>query len=200
MFQPDKREVDVTYMRDGKAYRVRAKDVVLACNNAMIPFLCPELPEPQKKALHQSVRAVNQSTNVLIRDFTAFANIKVSNVGCPNSFYGGFSLNAGTLLGDLQPPQAPSDPVLVGFSTGGNSGLLANETMCAEIIGGPFADGSTMQDRFRAVRTGLLNTPFETFERAVRSRRSAARCRAAASTRPVTSWPSPSTGGRTGSR
>ena len=173
-FQRDNREVDVTYMRDGKAYRVRGKNVVLACNNAMIPHLCPELPEPQKKALHQSVRAANQSTNVLLRDFKAFAELKVSNVGCPNCFYGGFSLNAPTLLGDLQPPKDPSDPVLAGFSTGGNSGLLANETMVAELLGGPPKPGSTMQDRFRAVRTALLNTPFETFERAVRSQASRA--------------------------
>jgi spermidine dehydrogenase len=167
MFDRDKREVDVTYMREGKAYRVRSKGVVLACNNAMIPFLCPEMPEQQKAALHKSVRACNQQTNVLIRDFKAFAALKLSNVGCPNCFYGGFSLNSPVLLGDLQSPRDPSDPILVGFSTGGNSGLLANDTMVSELCGGP--PTGTMQDRFRAVRTALVNTPFETWERAVRS-------------------------------
>ena len=99
---------------------------------------------------------------------------------------GGFSLYAPTLLGDLQPPKDPSEPVLAGFSTGGNSGLLANETMVAELLGGPPKPGSTMQDRFRAVRTALLNTPFETFERAVRSQ-AHGRLPAAASTRRATS-------------
>ena len=44
--------VDVTYVRDGKAYRVRGQAVVMACYNAIIPYLCPELPETQKTALH----------------------------------------------------------------------------------------------------------------------------------------------------
>jgi spermidine dehydrogenase len=173
-FERDTREVDVIYMRDGKAYRVRGKGVVLACNNGMIPHLCPELPEMQKQALHQSVRAVNQSTNVLIRDFKAFANLKVSNVGCPNSFYGGFSLGNPMSLGHYEPPRDPSQPILVGFSSGGNSGILSNDTMTSELLGGPPEPGSTMQDRFRALRVALLSTPFETFERAVRTQTSRA--------------------------
>ena len=36
--------VEVTYLRAGKPYRVRARDCVLACYNMMIPYLCPELP------------------------------------------------------------------------------------------------------------------------------------------------------------
>jgi spermidine dehydrogenase len=175
LFERDTREVDVVYLRDGKAYRVRAKDVVLACNNAMIPFLCPDLPEGQKAALHQAVRAVNQSTSVLIRDFKAFAALKVSNVACPNSFYGGFGLQSGTLLGDLQPPRDPSDPILVGFNSGANSGLLTNETMVAELTRGkPPAPGTPMKDQFRALRAALLTTPFETFERAIRTQMSRA--------------------------
>jgi spermidine dehydrogenase len=170
MFERDTREVAITYVRGGRAYRVRGKNVVLACNNAMIPYLCPEMPEAQKKALHRSVRAVNQTTNVLLRDFKAFAALKVSNVACPNSFYGSFSLGSTMSLGDLTPPRDPSDPVLVGFSTASNSGLLANETMVRELCkGSPPPVGTPMQDQFRAVRAALLTTPFETFERAVRS-------------------------------
>lgn len=168
-FERDAREVEVIYIRDDKAYRVRGKDVVLACNNGMIPYLCPELPEQQKRALHLAVRAVNQSTNVLVRNFKAFATLKVSNVGCPNSFYGGFSLNNPVLLGDLQGPRDPSDPALVNFSSGGNSGMLSNETMVSELMGTPFAPGTPVREQFRAMRTALLRTPFEFFERAVRT-------------------------------
>jgi spermidine dehydrogenase len=175
LFLRDARDVAITYLRGGRAYKVRGKNVVLACNNAMIPYLCPEMPEAQKKALHRSVRAVNQSTNVLFRDFKAFAALKVSNVACPNSFYGSFSLGSTQSLGDLKPPKDPSEPVLVGFSTAANSGLLANETMVRELCkGSPPPVGTPMQDQFRAVRTALLSTPFETFERAIRSQSSRA--------------------------
>ena len=36
--------VKITYVRAGKAYVVESKKVVLACYNAMIPRLCPEMP------------------------------------------------------------------------------------------------------------------------------------------------------------
>ena len=44
------REVEVTYVRSGQARRVRGRSCVLACYNAMIPYLCPELPEAQREA------------------------------------------------------------------------------------------------------------------------------------------------------
>ena len=72
-FEPDKREVEVTYVTSGKAYSVRAKDVVMAGFNNMIPYICPELPSEQKAALHKAVRAVNQQTNVLLRNWEPFA-------------------------------------------------------------------------------------------------------------------------------
>src|SRR5581483_551091 len=43
--------VRVAYVRDGKVHSVRAANVVLACYNAVIPALMPELPQPQKNAL-----------------------------------------------------------------------------------------------------------------------------------------------------
>src|SRR5256712_12622387 len=37
------KELEVAYGREKKVYAVRAKGVVLACWNSMIPYLCPEL-------------------------------------------------------------------------------------------------------------------------------------------------------------
>src|SRR5262249_41467294 len=44
-------DVDVAYGREKKVYTVRAKGVVLACWNMMIPYICPDLPDRQKEAL-----------------------------------------------------------------------------------------------------------------------------------------------------
>ena len=41
--------VAVTYVRDGLNTRVRARHCVLACYHAIIPHLCPEIPEKQKR-------------------------------------------------------------------------------------------------------------------------------------------------------
>jgi spermidine dehydrogenase len=167
-FDPDAREVEVLYVRAGKTYRVRAKDVVLACNNAMIPYLCTELPDAQKTALHQAVRAVNQATNVLLRDFRAFAALKASSVACPNCFYDDFSLMLPIALGDLQSSRDPSEPILIQFRTAG--GILANEATVAELThGNPPKPGTPVREQFRILRAALLTTPFETFERAIRT-------------------------------
>ena len=46
------KSVDVTYIKDGTAYRVRGKHAVVACWGNVIPHICPELGDVQKKALN----------------------------------------------------------------------------------------------------------------------------------------------------
>ncbi len=54
--ESDRDGVNVTYLRGGQASRVRGRYAVLACWNSLIPYLCPELPEEQKKALSYAVK------------------------------------------------------------------------------------------------------------------------------------------------
>ena len=77
-------EVHVTYVGpDGKARLVRAKHVVMACHNDMVPYICPEMSAEQKAALGYGERMPIVYTNVLIRDWTAFANLGIRRVTCP---------------------------------------------------------------------------------------------------------------------
>jgi len=170
MFEPDTRTVAVDYMHDGKCYRVIGKNVILAGNNNMIPYLCPELPDAQKAALHKAVRAANQTTSVLVRNWEAFKKAGVTRVDMPKSFYAGFGLSVPWAKDDGKPDADASKAAIVVFSTGTNSGILNNETMTQTILGAmSIPEGTPMQDQFRMVRMGLLQTPFETFERAVRT-------------------------------
>jgi spermidine dehydrogenase len=165
-FSPDKREVEVSYITGGKAHSVRAKDVVMAGMNNMIPYLCPELPEAQKKALHLSVRAINHHTYALLRDWQAFAKLKLASVSCPRSFFPTFSLQPSRSFGDLKPSADPSQPVLVTF--GGGAGI-ASEGYIKELLGGTLPKpGTSVRDYMNMARAGLLATPFASFERAVR--------------------------------
>ncbi|MFT4730199.1 MAG: spermidine dehydrogenase [Granulosicoccus sp.] len=45
------KNVDVTYVNGGKAYKVRAKKCIMARYNSATSYLCPEMPEKQKQAL-----------------------------------------------------------------------------------------------------------------------------------------------------
>ncbi len=56
---------------------VRAANAILACNNALIPALMPELPEKQKEALAYGVKVPLVYTNVAIRNWTSFQKLGV---------------------------------------------------------------------------------------------------------------------------
>ncbi|MEE4454906.1 NAD(P)-binding protein [Novosphingobium resinovorum] len=175
LFDPDNSECTISYMNGGKLKRVTGKNVVMAGMNNVIPYIIPELPEEQKAALHSAVRAVNQATNVLFRNWESFASLKLSNVSFPSTFYGRMGIASQRYLGELVPPRSPSEPMVVAFNTGSNSGVCSNSTMLSELLGGsPPEPGTYGDDQFRMARAGLLETPFEHFERAVRTQAAAA--------------------------
>ncbi|MEO4001875.1 FAD/NAD(P)-binding protein [Mesorhizobium sp. CAU 1732] len=175
IFRPDDGEIGVTYINDGKLKRVRGNNVVLACMNNVIPHILPELPQPQKDALHQAVRAANQMTNVLFRNWEPFEQLKTNSVTFPSTFYGRMALTSPRYFGDLTPSTDPSQPIVVSFNTGINSGIASNPFMVEGLLGeGVPPPGTHMDDQFRMIRFGLLDAPFETFERHVREQSVAA--------------------------
>jgi spermidine dehydrogenase len=144
------RGVDVTYLRKGRAYRASAGACVLACYNAMIPYLCPELPEPQRRALHLAVRKPYVYTSVLVSDWKAFERLGISDVSCPGAYYRSLALDWGVDLGDYRCAHSPEEPMLL------------------HLTRVPVAPGQPPRAQFRAGREELLITPFETFERSTR--------------------------------
>ena len=143
-------EVAVTYVRGNKAYRVRGGTCVLACYNSMIPYLCPELPDEQKEALHMAVRRPFVYSNVMVRDWRAFHRLDVSSIHCPGSYYESIDLDWGVSLGDYQCARTPDEPMFL------------------RLIRSPIAPGLTAREQFRAGREELQATSFETYERNVR--------------------------------
>ncbi|MDF2900270.1 MAG: hypothetical protein K0Q62_329 [Phenylobacterium sp.] len=169
VLETDTRDVQVSYLQGGKTYSVKAGNVVMACMNNVVPHLCPEMPDLQKVALRTAVRAANQQTNVLFRDWRAFQAAKLTGVSAPTSFFGGMRLASPRYLGAMTPSKSPSEPVVVTFSTGANSGILSNRYMVEALCGENAPPiGTRPDDQFAAVRQGLLATPFSLFERHVR--------------------------------
>jgi len=52
----DGKHVEVDYVQKGQALRVTADHCVMACYNALIPHLCPQMPEAQKEGLSYGVK------------------------------------------------------------------------------------------------------------------------------------------------
>ncbi len=143
-------QVEVTYMRGGRTYTARARGTVLACYNMMIPYLCPELPEPQKEALHSLVKTPLVYTSVALRNWHAFEKLKLYRVYAPGSYHTYFHLNPHVDIGEYQSTKSPSDPILL------------------HMVRTPCKPGLTEHEQNRAGRAELLATSFETFERNIR--------------------------------
>ncbi len=142
--------VEVVYTRAGQLHSARAGLCIIASWNMMIPYLCPEMPEPQKVALHYLVKTPLVYTTVALRNWQAFKTLGISFVYAPGSFHAGFGLNPTVDIGDYKSPRSPDEPILIRmFKT-------------------PCKPGLDEREQNRAGRAELLATPFETFERNIR--------------------------------
>src|SRR4029077_12150556 len=93
-------KAQVAYVRDGVLHRVEEHHAVLACFHMMIPYIVPELPAPQRAALARNVKTPICYTNVLVRNWRAFTNLRVSSISAPMGFHHQVSLDfPGTLGG-----------------------------------------------------------------------------------------------------
>jgi spermidine dehydrogenase len=142
--------VEVNYVRDGQAYTARAGAAVLACYNMMIPYLCPDLPERQKSALHELVKAPLIYTSVVLRNWRAFDRLNLHAVYAPGAYFTGFRLTPHVNIGAYRSARTPDEPISV------------------HMVRTPCKAGLPEHDQNRAGRAELLATSFETFERNIR--------------------------------
>jgi spermidine dehydrogenase len=67
--------VEVAYVRGGRLEKVTARRCVLACWHAIVPLLCPELPDNQKAALAEAIKVPLVYTSVLLRGWRPFVKL-----------------------------------------------------------------------------------------------------------------------------
>lgn len=145
------KDVEVVYGRAQKIYAARAKGVVMACWNGMIPHLCPELPQAQKEALAYGVKVPLVYTSVALKNWQAFRKLGISGANSPGMYHLGIRLETPTVIGGYNPtPSGPDDPILVRMT----------RTPCKP--------GLPARDQHRAGHVDLLTTPFSVFERNIR--------------------------------
>jgi spermidine dehydrogenase len=143
-------DVDISYVSGSEARTLSAKQVVWAGYHAMLPYICSDVPQGQRAAQGQSVRAPLVYTNVLIRNWTSFKKLGLSRAYCPGSFFQTVRLSRPVSMGDYRFPQSPDEPMVLNL----------------QHI--PLAPGLPAAEQFRAGRRTLLGTSFETFERNIR--------------------------------
>ena len=142
--------VKVAYSKDGKTHAVRARNCILACYNALIPSLLPEIPKTQKEALAYAVKVPMLYTNVLIRNWTAFQKLGVSRINSPGMYYPTCSLDPGTTVGGYRGVTTPDQPIVV------------------HLVRSPNKPGLPRKEQNRIGAEELLSMSFADYERKIR--------------------------------
>jgi len=142
--------VRVAYHRDGRVLEIRARQCILACYSAIIPYLVPELPSAQKAAMHEAVKTPLVYTTVALSNWRAFHDLGVSSIYAPGSYHTTVRLNSTVDIGGYTSPRSPDEP-----------NLLA-------MVRTPCKPGLSEHEQNKVGRAELLATPFETFEREIR--------------------------------
>lgn len=144
--------VDVRYIRHGRHEKIRARQCVLACNNAIIPAMCPDMPEAQKRGLSGGMKVPILYTNVALNNWHAWKNLGVGAISAPNGYHVNAMLDFPVDLGNYQFSNGPDEPIVAHmerFFHRPNVGLSKRQQA-------PLG------------RIELLSTSFETIERNVR--------------------------------
>jgi spermidine dehydrogenase len=116
----------------------------------VIPYLVPELPEKQKKALRYLVKVPLVYTSVGIRNWTSFQKLGVRTVRAPGAYWMDVSLNWPVNIGEYKSAVSPLEPMI----------LFLSRTPCKP--------GLPPRQQQIAGRYELLSSSFATFERAIR--------------------------------
>ncbi len=145
------RAVEVSYVRGGELEKVRSAHCVLACWNSVIPYICGELPAEQKQALSEAIKVPLLYTNVVVRDWTAWVKLGVTQIHAPGGYHTNVGLDMPVSVGGYRCSHAPEEPIV----------LHLGKTPCSP--------GLPAREQHRLGRMELLNTPFEVYEREIRA-------------------------------
>ena len=143
-------ETEIAYMRRGKLHTVRAGQCIMACWHVVIPYLCQELPQPQKDALAGAAKVPIVYTNVAIRNWTAFQKLGVRSLYSPGSYHTSVNLDLPVSIGKYHCPQKPEEPILL------------------HLMRTPCQPGLPARQQHLLGRIDLFSTTFENFERKIR--------------------------------
>ncbi len=144
------KEVEVTYVQQGRLYTVKAAHCILACWHAVIPYLTSELPAAQVAALRSAEKVPIVYTNVALNNWESFVKLKTVSIYSPAAYFTETRLDHRVSIGNYHCTRKPDEPIIV--------------TMTHY----PGAPGLPARMQHRTGRGVLFSTPFETFERNIR--------------------------------
>jgi spermidine dehydrogenase len=140
---------EVLYARGEELTRAAAPHVIYAGYSAMLPYICADLSDAQRKAVADQVKAPLVYVNVALRSWRSWVNRGVHYVNNPAGFYSHIKLDYPVSLGDYRCPTSPDEPMIL------------------HLLHVPWPDGPVkdLRTAWRAARAIAYSLPFDEFER-----------------------------------
>jgi spermidine dehydrogenase len=148
--------VEVDYVQATGAKRVTASHCVLACYNALIPHLCPEMPQRQKEGLSYGEKTPFVYANVQLKNGRAWSKLGASFFQCPFDPFQWLSSAPKMTVGGYEPPMTPEDPMVV-FMMNSPLPLAAPQRQ------------TSGREQLRMGRHIIYNTSFADYEQQIRN-------------------------------
>ncbi|MBB2201966.1 NAD(P)-binding protein [Gluconacetobacter tumulisoli] len=136
---------------DPARHAVTAENVVLACFNNIIPYIVPELPDPQKEALKYPSKVPMMYTSVVLGNWRAWKQAGISSLSVPHGYYQHLLLDSPARFGAFETVLSPDEPVTL------------------HMLRNPNFPGHPRKEQNRMGRAEMLATSFETIEKETRA-------------------------------
>lgn len=146
-------EVFVTYINDNKSYQVKAKAVVMACYNMIIPHIVSGLPEKQAAALRLQAKSPLQYTTVGLRNWRAMKELGIGLAMSPGNMHQAVLMDFPVSMGGYEYTKTPDAPCVI------------------QMISCPYGEivGAPRLEQFREARFRMLGLQFSNYEEEIRS-------------------------------
>ncbi len=148
----DSDEVLVDYVNGDSLHQVKAKHVVMACYNMMIPYIVSDLPDEQAAALRLQTKSPLQYSTVGLRNWRAMKEMEIGMAMSPGNMHQAVLMDFPVSMGGYEYTKTPDDPCVL------------------QMISCPYgAVGAPRREQYREARTRMLATHFEDYEEEIRA-------------------------------
>jgi len=144
-------DVFVKYINDNKACQVKARNVVMACYNMIIPHIVTGLPEEQAAALQLQGKSVLQYTTVGLRNWRAMKELGIGVAMSPGNMHQAVLMDFPVSMGGYEYTSTPDDPCVI------------------QMISCPYGKfGAPILEQFREARHTMFSLQFKDYEQEIR--------------------------------
>ncbi|MCH8099903.1 MAG: NAD(P)/FAD-dependent oxidoreductase [Proteobacteria bacterium] len=145
-------DVFVNYINDNKSYQVKARGVVMACYNMIIPHIVSGLPESQAAALKLQGKSPIQYTTVGLRNWRAMKELGIGVAMSPGNMHQAVLMDFPVSMGGYEYTKTPDDPCVI------------------QMISCPYGRvGAPRAEQYREARARMLSLQFSDYEQEIRS-------------------------------